>query len=497
MPATDLTTVALIIGASVLAAAVVLLGIALLPSVRRKREETRAAPDHTAEDTHIALLMREGVLVDMTPPAAELFAPRFPGFPGRPPRHETLWLPAGESGDDAQLELAGEGDTVRIRVEEPYAPSAADLHQKALSRISEERARQAIAHAPFPAWETDLDGAIVSTNAAYRQLAEEARENGPGLLATGLPLPRKESPVVARVEVQMRDDRTESRWFDVTILRVGDVFLHYATDTSPVIRAEVAQRNFVQTLTKTFALLSIGLAIFDRNRRLTLFNPALIDMTGLPPELLSERPTLASFFDALRDRQVMPEPKNYAGWRETVSDLDTRAASGEFQDTWSLASGHTYRVTGRPYPNGAVAFLFEDISAEISASRRYHEYMTMAQSVMDSVEEAIAIFSAQGRMTMCNAAYRELWNVDEAGLTEVTVRDATKTWHEATEANPIWGDVRDFVGAFGQRTEWTADARLVDGRDLHCRFAPLAGGATLAGFRLAERSAARHEERTG
>jgi len=54
----------------------------------------------------------------------------------------------------------------------------------------------------------------------------------------------------------------------------------------------MAQRNFVQTLTKTFAQLSIGLAIFNRERQLVLFNPALIDLTALPADFLTGRPHL-------------------------------------------------------------------------------------------------------------------------------------------------------------------------------------------------------------
>ena len=73
--------------------------------------------------------------------------------------------------------------------------------------------------------------------------------------------------------------------------------MFYAVDVNAVVSAEISQRKFVQTLAKTFAQLSIGLAIFDRNRQLALFNPALIDLTALPAEFLSARPNLLSFFD--------------------------------------------------------------------------------------------------------------------------------------------------------------------------------------------------------
>jgi hypothetical protein len=42
--------------------------------------------------------------------------------------------------------------------------------------------------------------------------------------------------------------------------------------------------------------------------------------------------------------------------------LEEEAASGLFEETWSLPGGQTYRVIGRPHPNGALAFMFEDIS---------------------------------------------------------------------------------------------------------------------------------------
>jgi PAS domain-containing protein len=72
-------------------------------------------------------------------------------------------------------------------------------------------------------------------------------------------------------------------------------------DITEIVRAQQAQKNFVQTLTKTFVTLSIGLAIFDRNRQLMLFNPALIDLTALTADFLSTRPNLLTAFDKLWD----------------------------------------------------------------------------------------------------------------------------------------------------------------------------------------------------
>ena len=77
----------------------------------------------------------------------------------------------------------------------------------------------------------------------------------------------------------------------------------------PLFPQKRPQRDFVQTLTKTFAQLSVGLAIFDADRRPVLFNPALGDLSLLPADFLIARPTLFSFLDRLRDNRMIPEPK--------------------------------------------------------------------------------------------------------------------------------------------------------------------------------------------
>ena len=67
----------------------------------------------------------------------------------------------------------------------------------------------------------------------------------------------------------------------------------------------------IQTLSATFAQLMVGIAVFDKNNELSLFNPALSQHLGLRPEWLLQQPNLLSFMDRLRDTQVLPEPKDY------------------------------------------------------------------------------------------------------------------------------------------------------------------------------------------
>jgi len=239
----------------------------------------------------------------------------------------------------------------------------------------------------------------------------------------------------------------------------------------------------VQTLAKTFAQLSIGLAIFDRNRQLALFNPALIDLTELSVDFLSGRPNLLTFFDRLRDRSMMPEPKNYGSWRHQMADLVAAASDGNYQETWTLPSGAVYSVIGRPHPDGAIAFLIEDITAEITLTRRFRADLELSQSVLDEMDEAVAVFSADGGLTLTNRAYRELWSVDpEMGFAEPTVIDATRVWQDRCLATPLWGEIRDFVASRENRADWWAEVCLTTGERLDCRIRPLQNAVTMVVF---------------
>lgn len=344
--------------------------------------------------------------------------------------------------------------------------------------------------APDPAWRTDPDGRVVWANRAYLDL--DADSAGDEAATWPLPVHFPDLPAPSQTPRQGGRARRVRRggaegaaasWFNVTSVPTGTAQTHFAVPINPLVKAEHALNEFIQTLTKTFAHLPIGLAIFDRDRHLALFNPALVDLTTLSAEFLLARPSFFAFLDRLREARVIPEPKDYQNWRRRMMDLEHEAASGFYEETWTLPSGQTFRVTGRPHPEGALAFLFEDISAEITLTRHFRAELELGQSVVDAVEEAICVFSTSGDLILSNASFVTLWKVDPSStLGQMTLRDTLKDWQAATLPSPVWGDLRDFVAEIGERAEWSADLTMLTGQPLQCRFVPLPGGETLVGF---------------
>lgn len=399
--------------------------------------------------------------------------PEFPPSPAYQTDGETVVK--GVTGDiliswhpnAATLTFHGSIDTAQV------APDAKEL--AVLREVSH--------HLPLPAWETDETGKVVWHNAAYAALKKRSNPELDPLTGHLFEVPPlSEETTTTRVALTLECPKLPE-WFNVTQKPLAQGVLYHATSLTTLINAEEAQRDFVQTLAKTFAQLSIGLSIFNRDRQLALFNPALIDLTGLSASFLSPRPTIDSFFDAMRENRRMPEQKNYKTWRQRMADLISAAETGQFEETWTLETGQTHRVTGRPHPDGAIAFLVEDISAEVSLTRNFRAELELGQSLVDTFEDALAVFSQSGVLTFSNKAYDMLWEFQhDSSFADVTIVDAVRLWKEKSTPNPLWQDLQDAVLNVEVREKWVMPVCIKGQEPMQCKIVPITSGATVVRF---------------
>jgi PAS domain-containing protein len=429
--------------------------------------------------------------VDVWDDLRGLLRNRFPDFPDSPQdvaTNRSAFCQSRIGSDESFIKCESLDGMTRIELCSGTSASAVtSLRAEHSHQQEQEKLLTAINKAPYPIWRLGEDGDVAWHNTAYATLFKQVKGTEPQRFKPLFSDWDNTRPLGKKTRMSVTIKGNEHKlWFDVSAVKQDAGTLCIAVDINAVVDAEIAQRNFVQTLAKTFAQLSIGLAIFDRNRQLALFNPALIDLTSLSADFLSGRPNLLSFFDRLRDQKMMPEPKNYVSWRHQMADLVAAAADGRYQETWSLPSGSVYSVTGRPHPDGAVAFLFEDITAEITLTRRFRSDLEMGQSILDHVGEAIAVFSPTGALTVTNSAYCSLWNADpDRSFARSTIQDAIRLWQNQCAANPFWGELRDFAVSAENRVEWSAKVVHESGETILCHVHPIQHGATMICFRYA------------
>ena len=386
-----------------------------------------------------------------------------------------LTLHAEWRGGLTRLSLSGPEDDGKFPIVDPMTQRAI---VEELSML-----RDIVARAPFPIWLEHANGTPLWSNLDYMLRVEDLlSEDG----AQGWPLPRLAPGPVRdgqRIEIESGTDCAD--WIEATVCTAPAGRIVFGLPITPLVQAEASLRDFTQTLTKTFAQLPIGLAIFDRYRRLALFNPALLDLTTLPIDFLTSRPMLSDCLDRMRELRMIPEPKDYRQWRRRMAEIEEEASSGIYEEVWHLPGAQIYRVLGRPHPDGALALLIEDITTETTRTRRYRADVELGQSVLDAVDEAVAVFSAAGLLVMSNAAYTKLWGHDPSSFVgaDSSIVALAAHWRDLTAPTGLWSQAETFVGTLGDRREWTASAGLFDGRSLTCRFVPLPGGATMVAFR--------------
>jgi len=295
------------------------------------------------------------------------------------------------------------------------------------------------------------------------------------------------APLTTRASVTLPDEDVE-HWYEVTSVAVSDGVLRYATNVDDAIRAENAKRAFMQTLAKTFADLSVGLATFDNRRRLTIFNPAIHDVLGLPIDFLSSRPALDDVLDRLRELRKIPEPRNYKSWREKFMALEAESVKGTYCEAWELPEGQTLRVTGRPHPDGGIALLFEDISTEMSLTRKFRSEIETSQAVIDSFPEAVAVFNRSKTIVMMNKAYQDLWRIDEAALDiNYDLKSAMRAWKAGTAPTSDWQLMEDYTLRANDNEPWQHDIVMNDGRHAKCNASVISGNMTLVKFALSSK----------
>lgn len=398
--------------------------------------------------------------------------------------------PALDQQDNAALTLSVQTGGLNLIVERwadfsrftlTSTAEAGTAHR--IASLEEElRILRAIAEdTPSPIWREDAEGRVIWANRAYLDLADRVLSSD----SAGVPpwplrpiFPAQTEPDAPLPLALPGDD--SMLWFDVSRTARGNESLGFAANTSRIVAAEATREEFVQTLTRTFADLRTGLVVFDRRRRLVLFNPAFPDLTGLPPEFLARRPHVRTMLDRMREAGILPEPRDWSRWRDRIASLQTRASEGNYCENWSLPDGRVFRVTGRPHPDGALAFFIEDATDEISLSRHLRLGRDALMQMIDHLPQAIAIFSLSGGMILCNRAYQELWEGQDQMIDRPLAQEVA-LWRQADPEAQVW-DSLDSASA-GDKITMT-DARVIhtDGRHLQMRLLPLGKGRLAVEF---------------
>lgn len=454
---------------------------------------------------HIAFLFQGRRLLDATRPARDLLrvkdgraddfealltllSPRFPELRSCLNHIAALGEARLEANDGGSGEIVLQylNGATRIVLNSGGADSASSISENLANQtVSEEvEALRTMADAsPQLMWREDIAGTISWANTSYIELSERCHPDSaetwpPALLFEDLPSPDQNGdPETSRHAIFPKDSAAPI-WFDITATALEERTLYIAQDVTAQVHSDDIQRETLQTLTRTFAGLSIGLAVFNQQRQLVLFNPALSDLTRLKPIDLIAKPRLDTFFDQLREHKILPEPRDYAAWRRQMTEIEQSAARGDFSERWNLPEGGCLEVAGKPFPNGSVALFFRDVSADMTQDHALRSVQTLLQDTLDGVSEAMAIFASDGKLVISNTGYRKMW---PKLATETRVESHLDQWRNHGTGIKDWDDLAEkSLQQSGPQLQFSA---ILNGqKQVKIRARHLSDGSLVVGF---------------
>jgi len=346
---------------------------------------------------------------------------------------------------------------------------------------------------PAPTWITDAAGRLAWANKAWltemkADSVEQAREKG-------LSFDRGADAIVAEAG-RTHQPQDGFRWTTgggrrrawrivaEPVQGGAGAVLAFALDMTDAEETRDTLRRHVEAHDETLNHLADAVAIFGPSRRLAFHNTAFQTLFNLDPAWLDERPTHAELLDRLRQRRLLPEVIDYAGWK--AGELEFYGASEAApDDSWSLPDGRTLRVVRQPHPLGGVLLLFSDITDELKLRSRFNAQIQVQTATLDKLNDAVAVFGSDGRIRLHNEAFDAFWGVKGEALDAAGDFDAVATLCQSTMPDPaLWLGLKARVADPDpeSRVPIAGEGRTTDGRIASWLTRPLPDGATLVAF---------------
>lgn len=265
-------------------------------------------------------------------------------------------------------------------------------------------------------------------------------------------------------------------------LRVSDLPLGlegvagYAIDIEEQQQVAREFRAFRDAQRALLDQLSVGVALFDGEERLTFANRPFRRLFSLTEEAIEAQTPFERFLAEARERGRTPEVRDFPEWR--------RERTGWFgmQDTqeeaWPLPGGTHLRVVAQPMPDGGLILITEDRTESLALSAVRDTLLRTRTATLDSLFEALAIFAPDGSVQLWNRSFAGTW-----GLTPelLDLHPSADELLSAIGRNLVNPEDAGLIGAAVRaatldRREKGGQVDLADGRTLRFAGIPLPDG---------------------
>ena len=366
-----------------------------------------------------------------------------------------------------------------------------------LARLGEEAARAKddfgalvglIEAAPMPMWFRGADMQLRLVNKAYVEAV--GAKSADHVVADQIELVEQVGGRTAAEVAQQASDRRQpiERILSATINNarrtvrvtdlplVGEGIAGYAVDIEEMEEQAREFRAFREAQRSMLDQLSIGVAQFDGQQRMTFANQPFHRVFSLPPGVVSERIRFDQMLMIARENGRIPEVRDFPAWRKELGEWFQIDEPREFD--WPLPDSTHLRVVAQPLPDGGLVLIAEDRTEQLALSATRDTLLRTRTATFDSLFEALAVFAPDGHLELWNRGFPMAWGL------EGEVVDQHPQAEKLLEAiAPQLADPK-LVGEIGQtirsatldRKNRDGRVELADGRTLTYAGVPLPDG---------------------
>ncbi|MBA4765403.1 MAG: PAS-domain containing protein [Erythrobacter sp.] len=366
-----------------------------------------------------------------------------------------------------------------------------------LARLSEEAARARddfgalvglIEAAPMPMWFRGGDMQLRLVNKAYVEAV--GAQSADQVVAEQIELVEKVGGRTAAQVAQQSADRRQpiERILSATInnarrtVRVTDLPLMgegiagYAIDIEEMEEQAREFRAFREAQRSMLDQLSIGVAQFDAQQRMSFANQPFHRVFSLPPGVVSERIRFDQMLTIARENGKIPEVRDFPAWRKEMAEWFLMDEPEEVN--WPLPDSTHLRIVAQPLPDGGLVLIAEDRTEQLALSATRDTLLRTRTATFDSLFEALAVFAPDGHLELWNRGFPIAWGLESEVLdghpqAEQLLAEIAKQLADPKAISEIGQTIR---AATLDRKKRDGRIELADGRTLTYAGVPLPDG---------------------
>jgi len=334
---------------------------------------------------------------------------------------------------------------------------------------------------------TDIDRRIVSVNSAFEVITGYAEHEIVGRKCNFLQGPLTDPQSIERMRQSLNDGtefsgevrnyRKDGRafWNELTIAPARNAdgrvthFIGVCRDITERINARealiereaFAQRKSDQ-LEMVLGNMNQGVSSFDRDTRLTVWNPQYAEMFGTDPNAVTAG---MKFLELLELQKSLVD---FSGDPEALQAtiLEHASAGVDFRSKVRLASGRVISSIHAPGPDGGWVGTHEDVTEQHEQSQALAETSQQLEMTLTSMHKGLSLFDAGGQLVLWNETYATLYRLElsslKRGMHFAELLNARKS------VGTFAGDPKQILKQqeerFNHDEQYRADMALDDGR---------------------------------